>query len=146
MNKSADTKTTLKFMDAYLLVRRVQPNPAILEAQETALERRARTRYNMTRVDLKSFTFSARSKYRSIDNAVLGPLPKRLLFTMIKNTDFNGSVDTKPYKFRHYDISEFSLYVNGRPISRHASLKNVSCATGHSLKGPAFITRTRVYR
>jgi len=30
MNKSADTKTNFKFLDAYLLVRRVQPNPAIL--------------------------------------------------------------------------------------------------------------------
>ena len=44
------------------------------------------------------------------------PIPKRLLFTIIKNTDFNGSVDTNPYKFRHYDISEFSLYVNGRRV------------------------------
>jgi len=44
------------------------------------------------------------------------PIPKRLLFTIIKNTDFNGSVDTNPYKFRHYDISEFSLYVNGTRV------------------------------
>ena len=93
MNKSADTKTTFQFLDAYLLVLRVQPNPAILEAREKALEKWALARYNVRRVDLKSFTFSAWSKSRSIDNAVLGPLPKRLLFTMIKNTDFNGSVD-----------------------------------------------------
>jgi len=116
MNKSADTKTTFKFLDAYLLVRRVQPNPAILEAQEMALEKVALARYNMTRVDLKAFTFSAWSKSRSIDNAVLGPLPKLLLFTMIKNNDFNSSMDTNPYKFRHYDISEFSQYVNGRRV------------------------------
>ena len=72
----------------------------------------------MTRVDLKAFTFSAGSKSRSIDNAVLGHLPKRLLFSMIKNTYFNGSVDTYPYKFRHYDISEFSMYVNGMRVPR----------------------------
>jgi hypothetical protein len=70
----------------------------------------------MTRVDLKTFTLSAVSKSRSIDNAVLGLLPYRLLFTMIKNTDFNGSVDTNPYKFRHYYISDFFLYVNGRLV------------------------------
>jgi hypothetical protein len=35
---------------------------------------------------------------------------------MIRNSDFNGSVDTNHYKFRHYDISEFSLYVNGRRL------------------------------
>jgi hypothetical protein len=103
MNKSADTKTTFKYLDTYLLVRRVQPNPAILEAQEKALEKRDLVRDNMTRVHLKTFTFSAGPKSRSIDNAVLGPLPKRLLFTMINNTDCNGSVDTNPYKFRLYD-------------------------------------------
>jgi len=69
----------------------------------------ALARYNMTSVGLKTFTLSARSISQSIDNAVMGPLPKYLLFTIIKNTDFNGSVDTKSFKFRHYDISEFSL-------------------------------------
>ena len=105
MNKSADT---FKFLDAYLMVRRVQSNTVILEAQETALERGALARYNMTRVDLKTSTFSAGSKSRSID-----PLPKHLLFTLIKNSDFNGSVNTNCFKFRHYDISDFSLYVKG---------------------------------
>ena len=66
----------------------------------------ALARYNMTRVDLKTFTFSGGSKSPSIDYAVLGPLPKRLQFTMIKNSDFSGSVETNPHKFRHY-ISEY---------------------------------------
>jgi hypothetical protein len=47
---------------------------------------------------------------------VLGPLPKRLQITMIKNTDFRVSGDTNHNKFRHYYISEFSLYVNGRHV------------------------------
>jgi len=68
----------------------------------------------MTRVELKTFTFSAGSKSLSIDNAVLGPVPKRLLFTVVKNADFKGTMDTNPYKFQHYDISEFSLFVNGK--------------------------------
>ena len=80
------------------MLRHVQPNPLILSPHETTLAEGALARYNITRVDLKTFTFSAGSKSRSIDNAVLVPLPKRLLFTMIKNADFNGSVDTNPYK------------------------------------------------
>ena len=58
-------------------------------------------RYNMTRVELKTFTFSTGSKSLSIDNAVLGHVPKRLLFSMVKNADFIGTIDTNPYKFRH---------------------------------------------
>ena len=70
--------------------------------------------YNITSVDLKTFIFSTGSKSRSTYNEVLGPLPKRLLFTMIKNADLNGSVETNPYKFRH--INEFSLYVIGTRV------------------------------
>jgi len=68
----------------------------------------------MTRVELKTFTFSAGSKSLSIDNAVFGPIPKRLLFTMVKKANFTGTMDTNPYIFRHYDISDFSFLVNGK--------------------------------
>jgi hypothetical protein len=82
----------------------------ILQCNVTnALSQGALARYNITRVDLKTFTFSAGSNSRFIDNSVLGPLPKGMLFTILKNADFSGSVDTNPYKFRHYDISEFSF-------------------------------------
>ena len=97
------------------MVRSVQPKPLILSAHDKALTKGALARYNITRVDLKTFTFSDGTISRPIDNAVLGPLPKRLLFTMIMNADFNGSVNTNPYKFRNY-ISEFSLYVNGKCV------------------------------
>jgi len=44
----------------------------------------------------------------------LGPVPKLLLFTIVKNADFIFTIDTNPYKFQHYDISDFSLFVNGK--------------------------------
>jgi len=68
----------------------------------------------MTRVELKTFTFFAGSKSLSIGKAVLGPVRKRLHFTMVKNADFIGTIDTNPYNFQHYDISDFSLLVNGK--------------------------------
>jgi len=33
---------------------------------------------------------------------------------MVKNTDFNGSLDSKSYEFQHYDMSDFSLFVNDK--------------------------------
>ena len=49
---------------------------------------------------------------------------------MVKNTDFLGSRDPNPYNFRHYDLTNFTMYVNGRQIpseslSRHESRENV---------------------
>ena len=47
---------------------------------------------------------------------MLGPVPKRLLFTMVKNTDFLGSMNTNSYFPRHYDLRYFALNVNGKQI------------------------------
>ena len=41
-------------------------------------------------------------------------MPKHLLFTMVKNADFIGTMVKNPYKFEHYDISDFSLFVNAK--------------------------------
>ena len=49
-----------------------------------------------------------------MDNAVLGSMMKYLLFTMVKITDFIGSLESNRYKFQHYDISYFSLFLNGK--------------------------------
>jgi len=116
MNKDAETKTVFKFLDAQLLVNRVRPSPCLLLAYNNALGKGAFARYSLTRVELKSFTFSRVAQSLSIDNAVLGTIPKRLLFTMVRNTEFFCSVTTNPYHFRHYDWSSFALNVNGKQI------------------------------
>jgi len=71
----------------------------------------------MTWVELKSFTFSSGTQSLSIHNAVLGPIQKRFLFTMIRNKDFLRSVDTNPYFFRQYDLQNFAFYINGKQIT-----------------------------
>ena len=35
---------------------------------------------------------------------------------MVKNTDFLGIADSNPFKFRHYDLEHFALYVDGKQI------------------------------
>jgi len=100
MSMEAASKTTFKFFDAQLLVKRVKPDVTPL-AHIATMNTGTFARYNMTRVELKTFTFSTGSKSLSIDNAVLGHVPKRLLFSMVKNADFIGTIDTNPYKFRH---------------------------------------------
>jgi hypothetical protein len=99
MNKDAKSETIFKFLVAQLLVNRVTVNPDILSAHNITLKQGPADIYNMTRVELKTFTFSSGSQSLSID-VVLRPLPKRLLFTMVKTADYLGSVTTNPYKFR----------------------------------------------
>jgi hypothetical protein len=126
MNTSADSKTQFKFLDAKLLVRRIRANPQIPLAHEETLKTDL-ARYNMTRVELKTFTFSAGPQSLSIDQAVIGRIPKRLLFTMIANKDFLGTIDTNPFRFQHFGLRTFVMYVNGRQIPS----ESLSLDTGH---------------
>jgi hypothetical protein len=116
MAHDSDYKVSFKILEAQLLVRHITPNPAILHAHNTTLEDGCIAKYHVTRVDVKTFTFAAGSTSLSIDNAVLGTLPKRLLFTLVKNTDYLGTLNTNPYNCRHYGIRGFELYVNGRQL------------------------------
>jgi len=97
MNKDADSKTVLKFHDVWLFVNRVNTVPTKPLAHNATLGKGPLARYDLTRVELNTFTFSSGSQSLSIDNALLGPVPKSLLFTMVKNTDFLGCMNRKPY-------------------------------------------------
>jgi hypothetical protein len=81
----------------------VRPSPTIHLDHAKALVT-VNTRYGMTRLALKTFTFGASYKYFSIYNAVLGTLPKRLLYPMMWNS----------YYFRHFDFYHSVMYVIGR--------------------------------
>jgi hypothetical protein len=116
MHKDAASKTVFKFLDAKLLVTRVKPSPTQLIAHNTTLSKGFSALYNITSVELKTFTLASGTLSLSIDNAIMGPIPKRILITMINNKDFLGSVTTNPYYFRHYHLSNFAMYVNGKQI------------------------------
>jgi hypothetical protein len=115
LGESPDPKVKFQFLDASLYVRKIKPSPNILLAHSKALTK-TNARYDVTRVDVRSFTFGPGQRTLSIDNAVLGPLPKRLLFAMTGNTNFSGTPDTNPFDFKHYDIEQFAIYMNGQQI------------------------------
>jgi len=108
MSTAADSTTTFKFLDAQLLVTRIKANPKIPMAHEALLKTELAL-YPITRVELKTFTFSAGPQSLSIDQAVIGRIPKRLLFTMIAKTDFLGTINTNPYNFQHFGLPTFVI-------------------------------------
>ena len=109
MSTKADSTIKFQFYEAYLIVNRIRSNPSYTIAHNS-IAKVGLARYNLTRVELKTFTFSPGPKFLAIDNAVLGQLPKRLLFTMIKNKDFTGSLDINPFYFSHFNLNDFTLY------------------------------------
>ena len=113
--EKSDPKAHFKISDATLRVKHIKAGLSIYLAH-TKTSEQINARYDITKVILKTFTFGPGSKSLSIDNAVLGDLPKRLLFGMVKHSDFTGSVDSNPFNFQQFNLSSFVIYVNGRQI------------------------------
>jgi len=152
MNKTADSNTIFKFMKAYLMVRRVQPKPLILSAHDQALTEWALARYNITRVDLKTFTFSATSKSWSIYNAVLGPSPNGCCSPRLRTLISKAQLTQPPTNLSVTISANFRFKWTGKHVHNVGLIldmhheKTYVMAIGHSLKDPAYITRTRDYR
>ena len=118
MSNKEDRKVYFKILEALLYVKRIRPSAGIITAHNETLLEGYPVRFNLTRIELKTFTFSPGSQSLSMDNAVLGRLPKRLIITMVKNTVFLGSMSSNPFNFRHYDLAHFAMYITGKQVPR----------------------------
>ena len=120
LSNKEDSKVYFKVLEALLYVKRIRPSAGIITAHNEALLSGHPVRYDLTRIELKTFTFAAGTQSLSLDNAVLVRLLKRLIITRVKNTDFLGSMSSNPFNFRHYDLTHIAMYITGNEVPQKA--------------------------
>ncbi|XP_036142112.1 uncharacterized protein F54H12.2-like [Monomorium pharaonis] len=76
MESSSTSK--IRILDASLLVRRAKVSPGVLLAHAKMLSKTT-AKYPLTRVEVKTFTIHSEFVGESIDNVILGQLPKRVI-------------------------------------------------------------------
>lgn len=112
----ADTDNSLvKILSATMTMNHVTVNPNVMIAHHKILEK-TNAVYPYKRVEVKSFTVSARSNIISLENVVLGQIPTRLVFGMVDTDAFVGRKSKNPFNFKNNNISSFVLFVNGTQI------------------------------
>jgi len=105
----------IHILDATLLVRRSKISPGVLLAHAKALAKTT-AKYPLTRVEVKSISIHSGIYGETLDNVILGQIPKRLIIGFVDNRAFNGSRTLNPFNFHHYKINFLSLYVDGTQI------------------------------
>jgi hypothetical protein len=70
-------------------------------------------KYFYKRVEVKSFSIPNGNQNVLLDNVFIGQLPNTIIFCMTENAGYSGKRSKNPYNFKHFDINQFSLYVNG---------------------------------
>ena len=102
----------LKILDAALYVQHFDINPSILVAHNKILENN-NARYHYKRTELKTFTIPSGGRTLSLDNAIVGRIPNTIIFAMVDNEAYAGSLSKNPFALSHYSLENFSLFVNG---------------------------------
>ncbi|XP_070152489.1 uncharacterized protein F54H12.2-like [Polyergus mexicanus] len=112
---SNGSSAKVHILDASLLVRRAKISAGLLLAHARMLSK-VTAKYPLTRVEVKTFTIHSGVVGESLDNVILGQLPKRIIVGFVNNKAFNGDRKLNPFNFKNYGINFFSLYVDGMQI------------------------------
>ena len=57
------------------------------------------------------------------DRLFNGKIPNRVIVVFVDNDAFHGSYTTNPFNFKHMNISEIGLSINGQPVPYSEPLK-----------------------
>lgn len=131
----ADAATTASdaafhLVDATLYTEIAHVNPAVQTAIERVfLEKNATIPFQ--HVEVHSVNIAAGQKHVSIDNLFTGKLPSVVLIGFVENAVHGGALDKNSLVFRHFDLTNLNLYVNG---TQHA-LGPFDFNTGASVLG-----------
>lgn len=101
--------------EATLMIRRVKISPSVLISHANALAKTT-AKYNITRVEVKTVALHQGIQGDSLDNIILGPLPKRIILGFVAHKAFNGHKDLNPFNFQHFNLNYLSLYIDGMQI------------------------------
>ena len=110
------------FKDAVMLVKRVTASDHATSAIEKTLEK-GRAKYTVDNIHCKDISIPPGNRSLIEDRLFNGRIPNRVIIVFVDNNAFHGSYDTNPYNFKHMNISEIGLSINGQPIPYSEPLK-----------------------
>ena len=114
---SADVAPAYKtiIMDAILYVKKIELTPSVFNAINSVPNDK-NAQYAITRTTPKVFTVPRGQQSQHIDNAFLGEIPKCIAVCMMDNDSYNGNYNKNPFNFKHYDLTQIGISVNGEEL------------------------------
>src|SRR6185436_3207575 len=113
MSSEANAAYRLQIENIKLYVRKVKISPSVYMAHAKALEV-GNMKYPIRRAICKTFIAPADMLSVIQESLFTGQVPSRVVVGFISNQAFNGSYGSNPFNFRHYNLSQLKLYVDGQ--------------------------------
>ena len=117
VSSAGGTNHKVVITEAILYVRKVKVAPSIALGHAVALKQ-ATAKYPIRRVDCKVLSIPGGFSSFTPDNLFLGQIPKRIVLGLVDTEAYNGSYRTNPFDFKHYNLTQVGVYVDGEQIPR----------------------------
>ena len=110
---TGDVTASVDFIDTAWYVHKAIISPNTLEGLRFGFSKAA-ARYCHTRTEVRQATVPANVFDYTLDNIVMGSLPRRIIVGFVSTAAFNGS-STDPFAFQHFDLNFLSAFVDSTP-------------------------------
>ena len=103
--------------EAILYVKKVKVASSISLGHAAALKQTT-AKYPIRRVDCKVLSIPGGFSSFTPDNLFLDHIPKRLVLVLVDREAFNGTYGSNPFNFKHHNLNQVGVYVDGEQIPR----------------------------
>jgi hypothetical protein len=103
----------INILNPTLWVQKAKIFPPVFVGQNRNLEIKD-AKFNITRRVTKPITIPIGTTSFTMDNVTVGQVPKRIIYGFISNAAYNGSYAENPFNYRHLNLTQTALYVNGK--------------------------------
>lgn len=100
---------------AILYARRVRVKDEVINGHTVGLKAR-NAKYHINHVDITSFTINSGVSNYIKDQLYASQTPKMLIVGLLDHVAFNGSINTNPFNFQHFNLDKIGLYRDGELV------------------------------
>ena len=111
-----DATFKVKIHECKLIVRKIRLSPSIFVAHAKALEM-GNAKYPIRRAICKTFTVPRGNLDANQENLFSGQLPTRIVIGCVDNNSFNGAFHKNPFNFKHFNLTQLKIYLDGQQQS-----------------------------
>jgi hypothetical protein len=115
LHGDAENKYQVELSEAKLFIRYIELSDSIRKSHLKTIQSKPAI-FPMNKVDIKTFSFPQRVTAALVPNAFTGHLPKHIIIGMVDQEAFHGRIGQNPFHFKHYEVSEVYISVNGEQV------------------------------
>jgi hypothetical protein len=113
MSSTQGAAYKVRILDCKLYVRKVKLSPSVFLAHAKALEL-GNLKFPIKRAICKTFTIPRGNLDATQESLFTGQIPTRLVIGCVDNDAFNGSYTKNPFNFKHMNLSQIKVFLDGQ--------------------------------